>query len=139
MCAVEDAEPWDFFITSTPRAAKIHRCTECAREIKIKEQHYLCKGLADGSWQVYRTCSHCMAAGEWMQEVCNGWLFGDLHEEMVEHWNEGYASVGFGRLIAGVKRRWHEGADPIPDVTAVRAMAAEMLREMVRDKPWMKY
>ena len=70
-----------------------------------------------------------------MTAVCNGWIFGDLYSEMREHWYEGYTSVAFGRLIAGVRFGWHDGMDPVPDKAVVGRLATEMVRAKVYPAP----
>jgi hypothetical protein len=131
MCAVDDAEPWDFCHSSNPRAAKQHICCECRRTIRRGETHHYLSGVYDGHWSSYRWCHHCQAAGRWMQTVCGGHLLGDLLAEMREHWYEGYRSVEFGRLIASVKLGWHDGRDEIPDTAQVHELAMRMMRQAV--------
>jgi hypothetical protein len=131
MCAVEDAEPWDFYNETAPRAAKEHRCGECGRVITRGETHRLGKGLHDGLWSTFRWCEHCHATGFWMYEVCSGYLLDNLLDEMVEHWHEGYRSIAFARLIAGMRHGWNDGRDPVPDGDAVRALAGQMMAAAV--------
>lgn len=131
MCAVDDAEPWDFCSETERRAAKPHTCAECGRRVAVGERYHHLVGVMDGRWSTWRTCAHCIAAGAWMSTVCSGYLLGDLLTELVEHWDEGYRSIPFARLVVGVKRRWHGGRDPIPDADQVRALAREMMREAV--------
>jgi hypothetical protein len=50
---------------------------------------------------------------------------------MVEHWRDGYTSVAFGRLIAGLRFGWHGGSDPVPDREKIRELAREMMRRQV--------
>lgn len=127
MCAIDDAEPAAVWNETTRRAAKAHTCEECSRCIHIGEHHQYVSCLHDGRWSNFRTCAHCDAAAVWMRKVCGGYLTGGLLEELVEHWHEGYRSIGFGRLIVGMRHRWHDGRDPVPDSAEVLALANRML------------
>lgn len=129
MCAIEGAEPWDFVHDEQRTARKTHRCYECDRAIHPGERYHILTGLYDGRWSTERTCKHCAAAGVWMQRVCGGYLTGGLLEELVEHWHEGYRSIGLGRLIAGIRHRWHDGRDAVPE--GVSEMADQMLAAAV--------
>lgn len=129
MCAVDDAEPWTVSREETPRARKQWRCGECGRGILPGERYHLLVGLSGGIWHKHRWCAHCNAAGIWLAIACGGYPTGMLREELIEHWNEGYRSLPFARLIAGQRRGWHEGRDPIP--TGVSELAQAMLREQV--------
>lgn len=129
MCAVDDAEPWAFSHQETRTARKVHRCDECGREIAAGELYEHLTGVFDGHWSTFRWCRHCDAAGQWMNHVCGGWMLGNLDEELVEHWREGFTSIGFARLIVGMKLRWHGGRDQVP--TGVDALAGQMLRAQV--------
>jgi hypothetical protein len=129
VCAIDDAEPWDVYRVSVRTARKAHRCTECGRPIAVGESYRFLTGLLDGRWSTYRTCAHCLAAGEWLDVMCGGYLLGGLAEELREHWESGYQAMDFARLIAGLRWSWHDGRDPVP--TGVREMAARMLAEAV--------
>lgn len=129
MCAIEDADPVDVWHQETRRAAKPHTCYECARTIPRGEESEYVSALYDGRWHSWRTCQHCTAASAWMNVVCGGWLAGGLLEELVEHWHEGYRSIGMGRLIVGMQRRWCDGADQVP--TDVNDLARQMLSKQV--------
>lgn len=132
MCAVDDCEPWVASKQETRRARKPWRCCECGRIIAVGEQHQFLSGRTSDSdgWVEHRWCQHCDAAAVWMQVVCNGYLIGGLQEELREHWESGYQSLPFARLIAGMRWRWHDGRAAIP--TGVAALANEMLAEAVR-------
>lgn len=136
MCAVDDCVPWVVARTSRPTARKGYRCYECRRPILAGERYHKLVALSQWgqeaipvAWDTVRTCPHCIAASEWMSVVCGGYPLGQLLEELHEHWSEGYRSVAFGRLIVGVRRRWHDGRDPIP--VGVSELASAMLRKAV--------
>lgn len=131
MCAIEDCEPATIWNETHRNARKQHLCEECGRRIQPGETYRHVKILDDGRWSRYLECSHCEAAGTWLHAVCGGYPTSMLHEELDEHWDEGYRSVGMGRLIVGVKHGWHDGRDPIPDATQVRELALSMMRQAV--------
>ena len=114
MCSVDDCEPWAIYNEARRKARKTHICEECGRGIAAGEEYLRIEGLCDGKWSTYKLCQHCDAASTVMRVMCNGWPLGDLWQELVEHWADGYRSVPFARLIAGVKLRWHDGRDPVP-------------------------
>jgi hypothetical protein len=62
--------------------------------------------------------------------MCNGWPLSGLHDELREHWYEGYASPVLGRIIAGVRLGWLDRRIPVP------TRAAEDARRQLRN---MKY
>lgn len=129
MCAIDDAEQPEFWHDEWRTAAKDHACGECRRRIRRGERHHFVSSLYDGRWSSWRTCEHCIHAATWINSVCGGYLLGGLLEELVEHWHEGFRSVGFGRLIVGVQRQWHDGRDEVP--TGVAELATAMMREQV--------
>ncbi|MCW2904231.1 MAG: hypothetical protein JWO67_6496 [Streptosporangiaceae bacterium] len=130
MCRVEDAEPATLWDEQQRIAAKAHLCSECGRAIQIGERYRHISSLTDGHWSRDRMCAHCMAAGDWLVATCGGYLLTEIYEELVEHWDEGYRSVPFARLIVGMRRKWHDGRDPIP--TGMRDLATSMMQKAVR-------
>lgn len=130
MCAVEDCEPFTVYTSKWPTARKAHRCVECRRSIRRGERYHHFQGLCDGTWSTVRTCLHCEAMTAWMNAICGGWPIGQLLEELEEHFREGYASIRFARLIVGMRRRWHDGADQVPD--GVTELATELQAEVTR-------
>lgn len=129
MCAIDDSEPPTVYREQQPRARKPHRCAECARTIPPGERYHRITGLWDGRWDQIHQCRHCVAVSAWMNTVCGGYLFYNLLEELIEHWDEGYRSVPLARLIVGMKRKWHDGADPVPE--GVGDLATQMMRAQV--------
>jgi hypothetical protein len=136
MCAVDDCEPWVVHRESRPVARKTYGCYECGRSIAVGERYHKIVGLSQWgqdqtpmNWDTVRTCRHCDSASEWMSVVCGGYPLGALWQELHEHWVDGYRSVAFARLIVGVRRRWHDGRDPVP--AGVSELANEMLRKAV--------
>lgn len=129
MCRYDD-NPAEFLTDRISRARKEHKCDECARTIKPGEQYEYTFGKWDGWVDVIKTCQHCLAAREWLATACMTWTYHDVLGELVEHWDEEYdlRSVQLGRLIIGMRRRWRDGADPIPNKEQVRLSVPERAR-----------
>jgi len=69
-------DPPDMFEITEPKAIKNHICCECRREILKGEKYQRVKGLWDGEFAVYKTCSECVElANEYGEIYC----FGELH------------------------------------------------------------
>lgn len=131
MCAIDDCEPWKIRNDTEPCALKDYECVECHRTIAAGERYHKLVGLLESGakFETYRTCRHCSALSSFMNVMCGGWIIGDLYTELVDHWREGYASIPLGRLIACMRLRWHDGADPVP--TEAGAIARQMLGKAV--------
>lgn len=91
------------------RKARIeHRCGDCLRSIEPGETYEYFTALYDGYWFEAKTCVHCIEARRWLLDVCGGWLYTEVLDELREHYIESslYASVSLGRLLAAGKRQW---------------------------------
>lgn len=123
MCRIEwcDEGP-EFFSESFRTAAKDHRCRECYRTIAKGERYSYDAGKWNGEFRSVKTCAHCVVARQWIQIVCGGWVYTEVLEELIEHWQEEteLRSITLARLIAGMKQKWHEGRDPVPAIEKVR-------------------
>lgn len=111
MCSVDDGEPWQMGgFPETRKARKAHACCECGRRIEPGETYEYVAGKIDGDFRQWKTCAHCSAAGSWLDEECNGHLFGGIAVDLNEHWNYGYEapyrSVWLARAIVGMRRQW---------------------------------
>lgn len=117
MCRVEQADWATFQNVTNPRARKEHRCGECRRTIPVGEQYERTSGLYDSKWDVYCTCQHCQRARLWLERECGGWVYTEVCEELIEHWQEDelYRSFWLAHVIAGMKHRWHDGRLPVPE------------------------
>lgn len=115
MCAVDFADPADLWNHETRTARKPHPCSDCARTIEPGERYMHHTWLYDGRWDRAKQCRHCVALGDWMEVLCGGYLVGGLMEELTEHWDEGYRSFAVGRWMIHMRRRWRDGADPVPE------------------------
>lgn len=108
MCRIQDCDPWEFFFAGTRTARKAHQCYECSRTICPGERYHCARGKSDGTFDQFKLCAHCDAASGWLSVVCHGYLYGGIGEELREHWEENpdFRSIGLGRLIHGIERRW---------------------------------
>ena len=70
--------------SSTPRAAKVHKCSWCGEDIVIGEKHHYVVGLFEGEIQNQRLHNECETAKE-------NYYFDDPHD------NEGFEEHGFKR------------------------------------------
>lgn len=129
MCRV-DEYPAEFLVESIRKARKEHKCDECGRAIHPGERYESTVGKWDGWVDVIKTCPHCLAAREWLATACLTWTYHDVLGELVEHWDEEWdlRSMTLGRLIVGMRRRWRDGADPVPDKAQVRASVPRIAR-----------
>lgn len=131
MCAVDYAEPWTAHQTQTRRAAKEHVCSECGRTIRKGESYQWVRGMTSrphNEWVTYRTCAHCLAAGEFMHVICGGAPMGCLLDEFQDHWRDGYRSPQFRRMVDAMRAKWYNGQAPIPTYAAT--LARNILKEM---------
>jgi len=74
------------------------QCTECKRSIGFGEKHHHYKwydytedGELDYDSRVAlqaKFCDHCQEASVWLMKVCNGWMAGEVVEEIKEHYDE---------------------------------------------------
>lgn len=108
MCRIQDCDPWDFFHGGHRVARKKHQCMDCRRTIAPGERYHYATGLADGRWSVMKLCQHCEVAAEWLSEVCNGYLYGAIGMELLEHWEEDttFRSRELAMAIRGHQRSW---------------------------------
>lgn len=106
MCRVEWCDEMAIDLTlKQPKARKAHKCTECGRQIEVGETYEYRTTLYDGSVSTHKTCSHCLVAREWLSRVCGGWVYGEVEDDIREHWREGYG-MWIGRVAAGMNRLW---------------------------------
>ena len=87
------------------KARKPHRCGECRRTIEPGETYERHAGPFDGQFTVHKTCRHCVAVREWLLQVCSGWMYGSVSEDLYEHFREGYG-LWLGRAVVGMQNHW---------------------------------
>ena len=103
---IDDSEPVDFCLQKVRSARKTHTCSECRRTIQVGEKYTHSSYGVEGIVQVNKTCSHCEIAGQWLQKHCGGYCFGQIQEELQEHYSDGYREDNLRELLVGVHRGW---------------------------------
>lgn len=121
MCMIEYADDrYDYHRAKMQLSRKVHKCNECRREIQTGEK-YECvtAGYTGSAPDTWRTCEHCIAARQWLQWECDGWLYGGVYEDLSEHRHEEVVQSKWAllRLIVGMGKQWKYGNGhlmPIP-------------------------
>lgn len=108
MCMnIMDYEPAEFLREELRRNRKPGRlCGECGREIGTGEVYEVVSGKWDGRLGREVTCAHCLKAREWLSDICGGWVYGLVFEDLAEHRGETAATFAWARLVVGMRRRW---------------------------------
>jgi hypothetical protein len=67
-------------------ARREHQCYECKRAILIGEpfEHHWCV-YESGRASKFKVCSHCAVLCEWLAQNCEGWIWGEVVEDIEEH------------------------------------------------------
>lgn len=108
MCMIDYADdPAEFYHETMRTARKQHKCLECYRSIEPGEQYERVRAKWDGNISEYKTCQQCLAVREWLNEVCSGFIFGCVRQDLHEHWQEGYG-IWLGKASVWMKRKWHK-------------------------------
>lgn len=85
-----DGDRPEFYVESTPRARKEHKCCECGRTITVGEKHQAASGKWDGDISTYRTCAECVEIRAAF--CCDGWTFlmlwESIRDEMFGEWRK---------------------------------------------------
>lgn len=108
MCRADYGEGPEWWQARWVRAAKEHKCGECCRLIQPREryQRYVTKHQ-DGKMRSWVTCGHCEVAQAWLEATCDGFIFGEVGDDIREHMKEhGYPWLALGRIAAGIYRQW---------------------------------
>lgn len=122
MC-VDIDDPFEVFHDATRRARKPHHCCECGRDIGIGDQYWWSTGLFDGHWSTYHQCLHCVAAAEWLLQVCRGYLFEGILEDLEEHISENafpIRTLSLWRLAYWMRRDWRKDDGTLVPIEEVR-------------------
>lgn len=128
MCRIDDCDRSEFMSTSYQRAAKIHRCYECGRDIAKGERYRRTFTVTEGSAGTFLMCGHCEAAAGWLLRECGGFMFDQVAEELAEHAEEyPHVADALAPLVAGIRARWQcDGA-----LMAVPSVPEATTRELV--------
>lgn len=106
MCMIDGCDEMVEVLQSRkPVARKVHKCHECRRDIQPGERYEYHAGLLDGGWVTYKTCQQCLSVREWLIQVCSGWVYGQIGEDLLEHFWEGYG-IWLARAYLGVRDKW---------------------------------
>lgn len=75
-CSDDSGEPWEWGTITWHKARKTHTCFECGDTIEPGMRYEVSKGVWDGRFEVYKTCSACVRI---RSSLCpNGWTYGSL-------------------------------------------------------------
>ena len=58
MCSIDENNP-EIYWESKPTARKVHKCCECGSPIDPGEKYHLVKGVWEGSFSTFKTCTIC--------------------------------------------------------------------------------
>lgn len=106
MCAYDDSDPVTMLGESNPKARKPHKCAECGRTIEPGETYRLERFVFDGKMSAHKTCSHCLAARNWLGAECGGWIFGGVANDLREHVQEGGYGMDLARMAVAIDHGW---------------------------------
>ena len=111
MCMIDTCDDYARVFTKVERTARVeHKCGECGRKIEPGERYEAFRALSatDDYWWSTKTCEHCLAAREWLTEICGGFVYHGVHEDLENHWEEDvlYRTMALGRVLVGIKYRW---------------------------------
>lgn len=122
MCMIDDGESLANHSAVTRVARKAHTCHECGREIAPGETYEFAKGIMEGGWFQFKTCGHCIAVRTWLTEVCGGYCYESVGDDLRQHFRDGYG-LWLGRAAAGMRRKWRrfdgDGLMPVMTLPAV--------------------
>ena len=80
MCG--DQEGPTIFEEKHPIARNSHTCCECGSNINPGEKYQLVKGLWDGEWSKFKTCSVCEKIGDTARAEGDCISYGELYGEI---------------------------------------------------------
>lgn len=81
-------------------------------------------------------CGRCKEAARWLTEVCNGYLWGGIREDIIEHWVEDtlYRNHAFGRLVLAAKKSWRNRHGELLTAEQVRVLVDNALARDMDDE-----
>lgn len=107
MCMFEGADCEIGFHKATMRTArKQHVCQECGRMIEPGESYEFVAAKYDGDLWTGKTCAHCVAVRKWLIEVCGGYIYGGVRDDLSEHKHEGYNPRWLAAAVGCMGRKW---------------------------------
>lgn len=77
-------------------------------------------------------CGRCKEASRWLTEVCQGYLWDAVREDIIEHWDEDhlYRNHAFGRLVIAAKNSWWDRARTLMTVDRVKTLVDNALAKV---------
>lgn len=86
MCDCDLDAPTFYSSEHVKRARRIHRCSECRRDIQIGESYEKIAGVWDSRFEEFKVCTWCQAVRDWAraQTDCFCPALGGLYEEIAE-------------------------------------------------------
>ena len=105
-----DGEYPEFSEIRTPKAKRVHKCTECDRDILPGERYQYYIGKFDGDFCTEKTCSQCAEIRAAFS--CEEWpMFGELWNEIIEFMFPVITTACYDKLStpeakAKVRDRW---------------------------------
>ena len=127
MCRIEYSDgPLAEIIQRKPvKARKDHVCHECHRVISKGEPYLYEFYYYDGRAFTHKTCEHCKVGREWLMNNCNGFIYGEVNDDIQEHAEEVSSfnkrmAIQLYRYSVGRRRKWRsfrEGLLPVPVIT----------------------
>jgi hypothetical protein len=83
-----------------------HKCHECGRTI-LKGEPFQRDFVVwePGHAGHFTTCSHCVVLQDWLGDNCEGWIFGEVVEEIEEHARD-YKRPDLARVAVRARNGW---------------------------------
>ena len=78
----DECDPAEFYNTRDVKARKDYKCCECGEPILKGTVHNVAVGKWNGELSTYRTCCACEEIRTTF--ACEGWIFGQLWEDVTE-------------------------------------------------------
>jgi hypothetical protein len=88
------------------KAKKEHRCHECGRSIPAGEMYLYEAFIYNGDFETHKTCQHCEAVRQWLNDECGGWLYGGVAEDIHEHAEDNHYGMRVKMMSVGLHRQW---------------------------------
>lgn len=132
MCRVDYCDTdWTELSDEHRKARKHHECGDCGRTIQPGERYRHVVGVHTMGMTVVKQCAHCEAAAQWLVQVCRGYVWNGVGEELQEHWTEepDFRCRSLAHLCAAQRRRW-EGVTVKKVETLTRHASRFALRQI---------
>lgn len=135
MCRVSD-DYVDLLTQRDALARKSHRCDECRRTIAVGELYRYESWVWEGDFAQGHTCAHCLNVRRWLMAACNGWVYGELESDLLDHVTGDERELRtrpLTRLARWMAADWLNRAGdlrPLDDVTAVADEAIAAYKTM---------